>query len=225
MSSANIIARANAQKVISLKHLCVNELYDVHGEKNIHRAIGDVPEDVRSLFVNQNRYQWVLYLDNEKRQRLLLKLYEALSTADRVEDAMQLTIDGFTFSFKYNENYSKNSVEMWLDGLNNSSSNPHYKYFRHDYTEITSSMHYDEYTETKHEHEEILAKIMDNIGWELSDAYVFITVLSGHLLGRNAQGEDEIRCSTFVQQPTAATFHQIPEWYSKFVTRHFGINI
>ncbi len=223
LSSANIIARANAQKVISLKNLCMNELYDVHGEKNIHRAIGEVPEEVYSLFLNQDRLQWVLYVEDKKKQRLLIKLYEALSNADRVEDAMQLTIDGFTFSFKCYSQLSTESVEMWLDGLSRMSYGVRYKYRRAERGITTSSLHWEEWTETSEDHTEILHKIMDEIGWDHSDAYVLIVVLFSHMNGRTAEGKDVMKCADFVYRQGATSFHMIPAWYKDFISKHFGL--
>lgn len=228
LSSANIIARANARNVLSLKDLCVNAMYEAHGEKNVMNAIEETPNEIKSLFLNSNRSEWVHYLKSEKKKRQLFRLYEALAQSDREENAMQLTVEGFTFSFKFRTQYSEEAVEMWVDGLSEEikkqNSGQTYKYFYAERAETTSSLHTDEWTETNSDGEATLKKIMKAIGWDYSDAYVLINILFAHMLGYNSNGVDEIRCHDFVHRTATRSFHLVPAWYQDFIQQHFGLS-
>lgn len=226
LSSANIIARANARKVLSLKDLCVHAMYEIHGEQNVMKVVTEsTPEEIQSLFVNSTRTQWVFYVPSEKKRRLLFKLYEALSRADREENAIQVTIEGYTFSFRLvNSAYSDETVNMWVDGLRKEHAGQHYKYKYGEYSETTGSLHTDEWTEATSDGEEVLKKIMKAIGWDMEDAYVFLVVLSSHMRGElNANGQEQIRCHEFFHKKTTICFHQVPAWYQEFIQNHYGL--
>jgi hypothetical protein len=128
----------HSNTVIPLKYLCVDAVYDSlparkndededgeHIEFDWDKQLKTYPEEIRSLFPRKELWRWALFLKDEKKQDLILRLYQAVNR--RIKDPkdknkIELVYGGVKFCVSKHEDGTKRN--LWLGDLNSVTLSP-----------------------------------------------------------------------------------------------------
>jgi hypothetical protein len=228
LTTANLIAQMNRSTVMPLKYLCVDAISEfiLHEGKQskkgskVSKMLETYPEEIRSLFERKELWRWALMMgsSDEDKQRRALKLYQATTTAKKVNPDHRhysLKIGNVEFSTILGTNWY-----IW-PGTGDRPENAYELYYQEFSEYIGSSGHVDVWSKEHEKNNETLELVMKECGWPVEDRYVFLRIIE--TVAEKFDSQESLTLSENLFSILLNRFMQPPQWYSEFVLITYGI--
>ncbi len=174
------------------------------------------PEEIRDLFRRKELWRWALFLTDEKKQSLILKLFQATNSKledPKSEHSIELKYGAFKFCFSYDDTVQ----HIWVGDLK--SNSPKHRMYYREFCETTGGGYHEWSFKREESNKEVLEHVMKACGWDLDDVYVFLHILHTAFL-TDVDSISIERCffTSFVYE-----FLSPPQWYADFALQTYGL--
>lgn len=235
LATANLIAQMNSPTILPLKYMCVDVIYDSVNEENRKAnqklmlmgeeaeinwsyRLADYPEEIQGLFPRKELWRWALFVQDEKKQSKILRLYQAVNL--RVKDPKPAHYKTKTMALTYGKvkfciSCTDTERILWLGDFQSNSP----KFVLSSVTSERSNMEYTEvFWKDQESGSEVLEEIMKACGWDSEDAYLFL-----HILNTSFFAGDEYGASGALFSLLMAAFRRPPQWYLELIRKMYGL--